>query len=220
MKNFKLLISIILFTFSINALSQSFYLFGGTNISTLSKVKEENYLQRTKQLGFQLGSIMDIKLSNKFLFSPQVSFTLKREKQNSESFMINGDVTNYNEIWSESQINDYYIDIPLAVKYNFSFKNVDIYPFIGPYVSLLLFNNSSSEMYIDGVIQESAIELEGKFINKLDYGLSTGLGLNYKSVLINFGIDLGLYREMKYEDFVINEKYKNTTFKISLGYKI
>jgi hypothetical protein len=203
---------------SINSFAQDFYLLGGTNISTLSKTKNDN-LNRTKQLGFQIGAVMDINLLNNLLFSPQVSIVNRREKNNEEGVMVvypeNIQDQQFLEVFS--QVNNYYIDIPLAFKYNFSFKSIDIYPYIGPYVSLLVFNDSSADVYLDHVFHEKIeSDFPKEFIDKVDYGLNIGLGTNYKSFLINLGVDLGMYRKVLNG----NAQIKNTVLKVSLGYKI
>lgn len=222
MKFLKLFLVTILFNLTVNLLAQDFYLIGGTNISTLSKPNEQDNLDRNKQLGFQIGTIMDIKILNNFFFSPQANFTLKKEGYKQEvAFVIMPDnMSNTLHLKYTSQVNNYYIDLPLAFKYSFTLKNIELYPFAGPYVSLLLFDNSESEFYVDGVPQVIETEIEEKFINDLDYGVNIGLGLNYKAFLINVAADLGLYREMKYENFKTEQKFKNTVLKLSLGYKL
>lgn len=224
MKILKYILVISLFYLSLNSSAQNFYLSGGVNISNILEPKEGDNLNRSKQLGYQVGVIMDIKLFNNLFFSPQASIAQKKEKCNQEFLVQNPDnINNVQHLDYIHLINNYYIDVPLAFRYSFSLKNIELYPFAGPYVSLLLHDNSEAEWYLNGVpheMENKLYPLKEKFINKLDYGLNIGLGLNYKAVLINLAADFGMFREMKYENIVIDQKYKNTVFKLSLGYKI
>lgn len=218
----KPLLIISLFLFSKQLMAQDFYLLGGTNISTLSELKDKDNLDRTKQLGFQIGGLLDLPIGNRFYLSPQASFALKRErsKSNIVFYLSDGFTNNYQTIQIESQINNYYIDLPITIKYKFSLTSIDIYPFVGPYASYLLFNNSNSKMYINDEPYKPDFEIEGKKINNLDYGISTGIGLNSHSLLVNLAVDWGLNREMKYENFKSDEKFKNTVVKLNFGFKL
>ncbi len=222
MKILKLLFTILVIILANNSSAQEYYLIGGINISKLSQYKNTSGYNesRTIQPGLQIGTGMDLKFNNYLSFMPQVLFSLKREKIISElKIPFSNDGSHIiSNLKTKSQLKDFCLDIPLNLKLKYSFNKIDVFTFAGPYVSLLLFDNSTHESSLN----DEPIEPESfdeKFINRLDYGLNFGIGINTSSYLIYISCDSGLYREKKYEEVVMKNKFRNSIFKISLGYK-
>lgn len=219
MKSLKIILLITISVISNYSSAQEFYIIGGTNISTLSQSKSNDYVKsRDKQLGFQIGAIYDYKISKNFSFSPQALFSLKRERIVEEVIIeFPQEITT---LKNESQLNEYYIDIPINFKYSIPIKKFNLNILAGPFLNLELFNKNTSVSNNTQEVNQPGFSITEKFINRVDYGFNVGLGFDYKSFLLNVSTDFGFFREMKYEEFVFDNKIKNSVLKISLGYKI
>ena len=205
------------------SLAQEVYLIAGTNLSTLdlSNNDQDFIKSRIKQPGFQIGAAYELNIGNDFSFFPQAQFSLKREKTFTEIvFSINNpEDSNYNStvFKQEIQYNEYYLDIPLSFKYSFPIKEFNLNIIAGPYFNLLLFDNNKTNSNGE---EATEFKITEKFINRLDYGFNIGIGVNYKSIILNLSSAFGIYREMKYEELIIDNKVKNNILKLSVGYKL
>lgn len=179
--------------------------------------------ERTKQMGFHIGVGNDFKIKDNFYFSPQVQLALKKEKYvSSYSYpgfnVVLDPVTNVyyyiNGFTSETQIENYYLDFPLNLKYSLPVGSMYIDILGGPFASVKLIDASETVM----VPALEPYTVENNFSNRLDYGFNLGMGLSYKALMINLTADLGFYRRMTYPSSV--ERVRNSALKLSVGYRI
>lgn len=221
-KSKTLLIYILTFVlFSNVSHGQDIYLLGGINFSKLGQQKDNtSSINREYRPGFHIGPAVAIKLNDHIDLSPALLFSLKREYDESTIYIPRFDNTNRSYRYDfKSSINDYYLDLPITLKFNFKLAEQKLYALAGPYVNLLLFDNSTTELFVDGEPMDLENQFEAKFSNRIDYGIQMGLGAQLKSYVIQATYDYGFYRTMKYEDLPIEDSSRNAVVRITLGYK-
>ncbi|WP_375579642.1 porin family protein [Marivirga tractuosa] len=217
-----LLIYILTFVlFSNVSYGQDIYLLGGINFSKLGQQKvNDSQVNRAYRPGFHIGPAIDIKLNDHFDLAPALMFSLKRENSESTIYMPSFDNTNTSNRYEfKSSVNEYYLDLPITLKFHFKLREQKLYALAGPYVNLLLFDNSTTELFVGGEPREMGNQFEGKFSNRIDYGIQMGLGVQLSSYVIQTTYDYGIYRSMKYEDTQFEESVRNAIARITLGYK-
>ncbi len=191
----------------------SFDIKGGLNLSNIDFGGDEGKgLNDHSEVlpGFHLGAAMDIPLKNNFSIETGLFMTTKGNKI--EYALMGADY--------ESTLSLYYIDIPITPKYTYNFGDFAISGAIGPYVGIGLSGKAKSETFALGqkVSEEEDIEFgDGDDdMKRLDYGLSFGLGFEYKSILFGFSYDLGLQNLSNVESL----DTKHRVIKFSLGYSL
>jgi hypothetical protein len=125
MRKITIITVLAIFSFSINAHSQSsdigFGLKTGANYSKFSADSDSDGSELDfykRKVGFYLGGFLNVDLSNKFQFQPELLFALEgtsfeREVETTDSgFESNPTVSDF-----ESDINDYSIAAPLVIRY-------------------------------------------------------------------------------------------------------
>ncbi|WP_435135800.1 outer membrane beta-barrel protein [Formosa sp. A9] len=215
MKSLKILLTFTFLTLSTTHFNaQNFYVIGGVNFSKLyeSKTFGQYIKSRTVKPGFQIGAAYDYEFSTHFSVMPQIQLSLKREHQRIEQELSGPDIYD-NLLIDNAELNEYYIDIPVNLKYTFFMQDVNISLLAGPYFNYLLGNNTYSSKY-------GGKEFEDLFTNRIDYGFNLGFGLEYSSFLIYVTTDFGLYRDLDFEYYNSDGKSKNTVLKVSFGYKL
>jgi hypothetical protein len=214
---------LLLLLFSNLSQGQNIYIIGGINFSNLNQQKSNSNpnIDRTYKPGFQICSAIDIELNDHFDFMPGLLFSLKREYLESTSYFPSIDNSETNDTYHfKSSINEYYLDFPLTVKFNFNIGSLNLYALTGPYVNLLLFDQSATELFVNEELTEMENVIEGKFSNRIDYGIKIGLGAEMRSYIIQVSYDYGFYRSMKYDDIQFDQSVKNSVIRLSLGYKL
>ncbi len=200
------------------------FTYEGISSITVSQSTES----RERQLGFHMGLGFDFNLSERFDFFPQVLLARKSERVLAEQQyeieygygVIWGEQITNSNLQNNSYITDtqheyYYMDIPLTFKYSFPIKDISLDVLAGPSVSLKLFGDS--EVDIISIPEYMEVNtLNDDFGNRLSYGCNFGLGLTYKSIMVNLLADLGFYKvnEFKYTD----HKMKSNSLRLSVGY--
>lgn len=111
------------------------------------------------------------------------------------------------------EITSHYLELPVLLKWGIHLTSfADVFLKAGPYLAYQIAGNS--KLY-DPIGAES--NLPAPFYCPYDYGIECGLGLEYRSLMLNFGANLGLY------DFYIdrssdpNFQMKNQTLHMSIG---
>ncbi len=205
------------------SVSQNVYILGGLNISQLNLNKQSSSEQRSYRPGFQIGSAIDISINENLDFSPRLLFSLKREFS---TIYIPGNIFSPAHSGSDiyqfnSYANDYYLDLPLNIKYSFIMGNLRFFALAGPFFNLMLFDDSRTEVFINGEKEDVIFStLPKKFSNRIDYGLNAGIGLDLKSYIIQASYDYGFFRTQKYKDFDFDNSLRNSVLRLTLGYKI
>ncbi|GEM_PF-3000335 len=208
---------------------QQIYLNGGVNISRLNQQKDNYNGQSFFRPGFHVGSAIEIDLNNNFYFTPGIQFSLKREKSEYHYFVPDFEdptVSTTNTYRFENFLNEYYLEIPMTVKFRFIVDDINFYALAGPYINLRLFDTSTSGFFVneEPTDIENTFDLENaieeKFVNRLDYGMNAGLGIEMKSFTIQASYDYGFYRVMKYENLVYDQSLRNSVVRLTFGYKL
>jgi hypothetical protein len=202
---------------------QNIHIVGGINFSKLSQQKSNSYpnIDRSYRPGFQIGSVVDIELNDKFGFMPGLLFSLKREYQESTIYVPSLSSSDQIEYYHfKSSINEYYLDLPLAMKYNFIIDDLNFYVLAGPYLNLLLFDNTTTELYVNEEPTELGNTAEGKYSNRFDYGINIGFGIDLKSFVIQASYDYGFFRTMKYKEINFDQSVRNSVIRLTIGYRL
>jgi len=200
---------------------QDIFLLGGLNFSKLGQQKDNaTSIYREYRPGFHIGPSVAIKLNDHFDINPALLFSSKREYSESTIYIPRFDNSNTSYRYDfKSSINEYYLDLPITLKFKFNVGEQKLYALAGPYVNVLLFDDSTTELFVDGERTEIENQFEGKFSNRIDYGIQMGLGVQLKSYVIQATYDYGFYRTMKYADLPLEESVRNAVARITLGYK-
>jgi len=162
--------------FKINAqiaTAPSMGLKGGVNFSNMyvKDVDDENML-----VGFNLGLYANMPLSNNVALQPEFNFTTK------------GSEITYNNIF-DSGVRKFtlsYLEVPVLVKANIT-NNFNLH--FGPYFAFLV-NSKIKNVSADG--SSTFTDLDEDDFNRFDFGLSGGLGFDFKDIGIGLRYNYGL----------------------------
>lgn len=189
MKKFILLAAIAVFGFwNINAQDVKFGVKGGVNFATITGDETQGVDSRT---AFHIGGVVEIGISEKFSFQPELVYSSQGAKGSDEGFDI--------------EIKYDYLNIPLLAKFyvadGFSLE-------AGPQVGFLL--------SAKGEIQGISVDIKD-FTKGIDFGL--GVGGTYKlDSGLNFGARYNLGLSDINDDPEISEKNQNSVIQLSIGY--
>ena len=208
----QLILMLILFS---EGYSQSFAIKGGGNLSKISASGAE------MKPGFQIGATIDIPIMAFLSFETGLSFANKGYQ------VSNIDLTDQNgtNLGKAKLIyNLYYIDIPFTAKASLDVGWAKIYGLFGPYLGVGMFGKWKAGSYYNENITwawgTKSGWYDGGTFSRLDYGLMLGIGLEYKSIVLNISNEYGLanisaYRSTEYK----NTSVSNRTIALSVGYK-
>jgi hypothetical protein len=241
-------VSVILFalvtmtTLSIAQSKSSIGIFGGLNIPRLSG-GNSNELSRdyTSRSGIAFGLTSSLYIGSNFSLRVDVMYSSEGGKRNgiqafdasSISPLVPAGTYFYADYKNESILN--YVEVPVMVKYTFPLnKSSKFYINAGPYVGFLLNANEktsgSSLIYADRtktiVIIPAPMSFDAntditKDINKLNIGLTGGLGLSQKLSSGEIFIDVrGAYGLKVIQKLSQNGSSHNGYLLIDLGYAI
>ncbi|MEQ1586981.1 MAG: porin family protein [Cyclobacteriaceae bacterium] len=145
---------------------------GGLNVSNLfiDNVTDEN-----ARLGFHLGLFGQLFSSDVFAIQPELLYSTKGSKAQYTSGAFYQDV----------QYNLNYLELPVLAVFKLG-ESVEIQA--GGYASYLLNANISYQ----GDIANGADEIDKDNLTSFDYGLSGGLGYNFKAVQVGVRYNYGL----------------------------
>ena len=165
-----------------NEANGSFGIKGGLNLTTMSvdDVDENNVFP-----SFHVGFWGKVPISEKFAVQPEVLFSVKGMKAEYDEDFLGVPVVD-----GETTLKLSYIDVPVYFVYNLS---EDFNFHLGPYVSFLLDANLDADNEILGFIDiDNEDDLDKDNFNKVDAGISAGLGFNLNNFLFGFNYNLGL----------------------------
>ncbi|MBB3699559.1 outer membrane beta-barrel protein [Flammeovirga yaeyamensis] len=223
--NYKFLLLLFTVTlFSNLATAQGFYIEAGTNLSDLNQPKENHIAPTKYQLGYQIGASKDIPIKNNFSFFPKLMFAYKREYFE-EYFYLPNDLGLNSRYGFNTNTKEYHLEIPLNFKYKFDLKSSSVFILFGPYLNILISDNSKSELVINNIPEPFDL---GKmsFSRNLDYGFNFGVGYQKKRFIVNASMDYGLYRDIsteysdEFSEFNTTYSNRNFTYRLQVGYQI
>jgi hypothetical protein len=213
----------ILFIFTFVLINSTIYsqtYFGFKVGGNASNIIGDNEIQGMK-FAMHVGAVAEIQVSDLFSIQPELLFSIQGSEkklnanlvQDNEYIMVNGhyvslpikDYDNIDDVKLKN--NNYYISLPIMVKYFVSeFISIDL----GPQISYLTFaqiSNGSKE-WTD--VKDS--------YNALDYGVNLGASYemdNGMNINIRYNYNFANVYKSDYFDLKAN----NTNIQVSLGYK-
>lgn len=204
------LILFILFPITASAQQPEFGIKGGLNLSTLTveDANDNNIIP-----GFHAGVFSKFMLTEKVALKPEVHFSTKGVTSTYDQEFLGFDIAD-----GETTLNLGYIDIPVYIAY---YLSEDFNFHIGPYAGILMNANLDTDAEILEFIQvNDAEEIDNSHFNRLDYGVSLGLGFEVEPVLFGFNYNLGLSQVAKEGEAMENllGDAKNNVIQVYLGF--
>lgn len=189
----------------VNAQKAHFGLKGGLNIANQS-YSGEDAPSPSSIIGFQVGGFVDIKITDKFSFQPELLYSTQGSK-----FDLLLDL-NGMEYKTENTFKIAYVNIPLMFKFYATNK------FIleaGPQIGFL----TSSKIKVNVERQSVTQDLDNVF-KSVDFGLNFGAGYDFtKNVSGGIRYNVGLSNVADAAEGS-NDKIKNGVFSILMSYKL
>ncbi len=184
---------------------------GGVNASILNigKPDKNDYMP-----GFNLGLVTDFYLDDNFSIRPEFLYVTKGVKSTWDAEILNFDIAE-----NTSRLKTSYFQVPIYFVVHISdYFNIHV----GPYASLLL----DADVEADGQLFEEFNFAEDKDVdrdqfNKIDAGLTAGIGFSFDPVFIGASYDYGL-RDVGIDDEIsgfLVENAKNETLRAYIGVK-
>ncbi|MRX69327.1 Opacity protein [Flavobacterium resistens] len=179
---------------------------GGLNVANLS---ENFYASNSPKTGFHIGGFAQIRLSEKFVFQPEVLFSTQGTKVDNASIY-----DGQNRYFGSVIQNLNYINVPLMFKY-YAIEKFSIEA--GPQIGFL--TSETTKIEVHGV-NETKIDANNSYKN-FDFGLNLGVGYDItKNITVGTRYNLGLSNIGK----TVVEGYgppkaHNRVFSLSVGYK-
>jgi hypothetical protein len=208
MNKFILAIAFIASVGMMNAQGVKFGLTAGLNTSTLTSNDSDDDF--SWKLGFQIGALADIAVTETFSVIPELNFSQKGFKIEFEEDGESANLT-YNLNYLTLPINlAYKVDLGLSGK---------ILLFAGPYLGYgLSISGKAKAAGITVDLEEAGMEL--KFgsdednVKALDFGVNVGAGYQYEKVFFKLQYNLGLSNLSNYDDYTM----KNGNIAVTAGY--
>jgi opacity protein-like surface antigen len=147
----KLLLTVFALSFSIAASGLGIGPVAGVNLANIS---EEDNSQNSMKVGFHIGAVLELSITDNFIIAPGVLYSIKGTQSTDNS---------------DLKINLNYLEIPINAKYRME-SGFNI--FAGPYIGLLM----SAEV-TDGTNDVDFSD----FVESTDFGLNVGLGYDLES---------------------------------------
>lgn len=166
---------------------------GGLNMSNiLMKDEEDSYGDETNwKPGFHIGLTAEFPIAENFAFETGLLLS-------SKGFSASESMTDYGETYkSKGCVNLLYLDLPLTVKTYMNVGQSRIFVAFGPYIGYGLTGRSKFEETYNGETESEEEDVnwgsdEEDDVQRLDFGLTAGLGLEIRSIQIGLSYQLGL----------------------------
>ena len=185
---------------------------GGLNISSLGDYEhtigqyEDSELD--SKLGFHAGVFAQFPVSGNLgietgLFYSQLGGKDKENDRN-EQYKI--------------EANPSYLQIPVSVFYKFNvIDEFKFYPSLGVYAGYGLSGKLKMKGTVAGQDIDSKVDYFGNFANKLDFGATIGMNIQYSKFILGMHYDQGFTKVNK-EKTVYGDNAFNSNFRLSLSY--
>jgi len=229
----KIILSFLLLLSTIGAIAQeSRFTFGvsaGANysFSSLGKIQGDNADDKGLP-GFQAGLNVEYRLNRTFYLQSGLYFITKRMKfeYSLDALGVSGryDYT--------TKINPGYLQIPLRIALKTQLgTNSQLYFRGGVYFAYGVSGKykSTDNLFLEGETSSTATYKESHFIygddylERYDWGLSLGAGIEIKRYVVGLDLDLGLKNILKENHYfwplTHDSKYKNRTLSLTAGYR-
>ncbi|MDO8316880.1 MAG: porin family protein [Flavobacterium sp.] len=172
---------------------------GGLNFSNfyVDNVDDSNMLT-----GFNAGLYAKFPVTNSIAIQPEINYTTKGSEQIYDNGVVQG----------TSKFNINYIEVPVLLVANIT-DNFNVH--VGPYAAYMVSGKTKN----DSNFGSSESELDTDDFNKLDAGISGGLGIDLD--VVNFGVryNYGLTKIGKDNSFTSSDA-KNSVFNVYVGLRL
>ncbi|GGX03281.1 porin family protein [Aquimarina muelleri] len=198
----KTLIFVVLVSFSLITIAQEedvrFGVKTGVNLANISGDNTEGFEGRTS---FHLGSVVEIPITDKFAFQPEVSYSSQGDKFKNNLLGLSAKTTMKLD----------YINIPLIAKY-YVIQGFTLQA--GPQIGFLI----SAKSKVEAMDVNKETDIDDNF-KSIDFGVILGLG---------YQLDMGAFFDARYNIGLSNindaasfddVKQKNSMAQFSVGYK-
>jgi len=170
----------------------------GVNFSTLKF--SDDYAKKSSLIGYHAGVLMDVKISDKFVFQPEVLFSTQGVKRKVEVRQNAED--QFHSATLKTKIN--YLNLDLMMKY-YVIKKLDLEA--GARIGLMLSAWNVLEVY----------RTELNDVQPIDYGVNLGAGYDFTDhISVGVRYYYGLFNISKYSH---DENVGNRVFGVSGVYK-
>jgi hypothetical protein len=207
-KNILTAVAVFVFGFS-NAQEAKFGVKAGLNLSTLSG----NYVEQSQiQPGFVLGGFAAVKLSDKFIFQPELLFSFQGSAY--RNYYDFGNVQSY----EQDNLNLNYLLVPIMAKYYVAKKfSIEV----GPQFGFLLTARTNFFSYTDagnGYVDSESEDVKDQF-KTFDFGINIGGGYDFTDKWgIGLRYNFGLNNAVQNSDGS-NYKTNNQVLSVTGSYK-
>jgi len=168
--------------------------------------------------GYHFAANIDFKINDYLSFQPGLIFQTKGSKY---QFSVNPTGNLFGPRASiTTDITARYLDLPLNIKAHYDINtNLTVFAIAGPYVGLGLEGEVTTNVNFLGlnIPNNQAIDW-GTDIQRFDYGLGFGGGVEYRNFILQANYDLGLANLVV--EGSVNNSLQNRIFRLSLGYRI
>lgn len=233
-RKFYLFLILMMSGYTINVSAQNkpvtFGIKAGVNLSNAStKLDDESFGLNGKdsKTGFQAGVTIDLKVSETFFFQSGLSFTTKGVVFK-EADLISGGGSTAQTKSSEYKTNLLYLQLPFMGAYKVKIAtDTRIVISAGPYLAYGVggkIEPSATYSAIPWGDDEDLNSFGERTFKKFDFGMGTGIGLEYKNYCLNLSYEWGLsnINRDSYNsdiDHLFHREYKNRNASLTLGYK-
>ena len=199
----------------------------GANIASMSGHSSDDLLNSVKNAAsYQAGVLMQVGFG-KFAIQPELIYSVKGASlsNNGSNSVLNayGALTG-NTVPNSLELQSSYLELPINLQYGFSLGSLArVYVQAGPYASYLVADKlKSDDNGFYDAYKQTLEELGGDPLNKLDYGVGVGAGVEVLFLQLAVKYDFGL-AEMKEvtaagADVNLFSGLKNRNLSISLGF--
>lgn len=198
----------------------------GSNISSMSVfLRNKSTFRINPVWGYNANLIIEYKFKTNFSLWSGMSITQKGFNQHIQYFFSP-------RIDSTTDINSKltYLELPIYFKFNTSFKRIDLFYGLGPYVAYGIHGSIITEILgrnqvtLTEEIRWNKSNNYSDLVNyygygklrRIDGGVGTMVGLKYKNAIVTASYKYGLINEML--EYFEDERMSNTSLAISIGY--
>lgn len=190
--------------------SETYRLIGGTRASNWN-------FENKNKITYNVGAIVDIPVYRKWGLSVQTGLWFTERHTTFE-----GTNSHNSSTWRNVDLKAMYLQLPVQIGYHYNFKVVNVQALFGPFVEYRIGKGNSEYEYSTGGGSYGNGDVFSGDDNNISYGLTFGLGAEYKHVYLGVKYDLGLtnYYDGSNEDRKNGEELdlKGKMFSVVLGW--
>ncbi len=190
--------------------SEAYRLIGGNKASNWN-------IDNKGKVTYNVGAIVDIPMYRKWGLSLQTGLWFTERHSKFEGVNANSSST-----WRDMDLKAMYLQLPVLIGYHYNFKVVNVQALFGPYLEYRVGDGKSEGDYSLHGGTHGEGDVFSSEDHALAYGLSFGLGAEYRKMYLGLKYDLGLtnYYDGSNEDRKQKEELdlKGSMFSIVLGW--